>query len=313
MDRELIGAIERAVAHSANWLHQFGEVSDDHQSFCRARRAPRERSVLQESTARNGCCRADDLRGGICPARQEILREGRAFSHRRRHYAMGFAFLSRTPEDSYHQRAVNFLDALLGSRCPGFAHHCWGYPFDWVTRNGTIEAGTPLITSTPYVYEAFRQVCELDRDERWRRVCRSIAQHAITDIKDFRVSASASSCSYTPYNKGGVVNAAAYRAWLLAAASVDFSDDTYWRVGRRNLQFVLDAQRPDGSWYYSIDGERDFVDHFHTCFVLKALAKIDRLWNIPAAARRSLAASSTTRNICSINTDCRSPSRGRRG
>jgi hypothetical protein len=26
-----------------------------------------------------------------------------------------------------------------------------------------------------------------------------------------------------------------------------------------------------------VDGERDFVDHFHTCFVLKALAKIETL------------------------------------
>ena len=32
-----------------------------------------------------------------------------------------------------------------------------------------------------------------------------------------------------------------------------------------------------GSWYYSIEGERDFVDHFHTCFVLKALAKIEQI------------------------------------
>ncbi|HEX8764632.1 MAG TPA: hypothetical protein VF740_05695, partial [Candidatus Acidoferrum sp.] len=31
------------------------------------------------------------------------------------------------------------------------------------------------------------------------------------------------------------------------------------------------------SWYYALDGERDFVDHFHTCFVLKALAKIEQL------------------------------------
>ena len=34
---------------------------------------------------------------------------------------------------------------------------------------------------------------------------------------------------------------------------------------------------PDGSWYYSMDGKRDFVDHFHTCFVMKALAKIEEL------------------------------------
>ena len=48
-------------------------------------------------------------------------------------------------------------------------------------------------------------------------------------------------------------------------------------MAERNLNFVLQSQQPNGSWYYSIDGERDFVDHFHTCFVLKALAKIEQL------------------------------------
>jgi len=40
---------------------------------------------------------------------------------------------------------------------------------------------------------------------------------------------------------------------------------------------VLESQNDDGSWFYSIDGTRDFVDHYHTCFVLKALAKIEAL------------------------------------
>ena len=39
---------------------------------------------------------------------------------------------------------------------------------------------------------------------------------------------------------------------------------------------MLNAQQADGRWFYAADGVRDFVDHFHTCFVLKALAKIDR-------------------------------------
>jgi hypothetical protein len=43
------------------------------------------------------------------------------------------------------------------------------------------------------------------------------------------------------------------------------------------LNFVLENQNPDGSWFYAIDGVRDFVDHFHTCFVMKALAKIHAL------------------------------------
>jgi hypothetical protein len=127
------------------------------------------------------------------------------------------------------------------------------------------------------VYEAFRDVYRLDGDPQWKRAMVSIAEHAVEDIKDFPTSATASTCSYTPFDRGGVVNASAYRAGMLAAASVDLEDDRYWTIGERNLNFVLEAQRPDGSWFYSIGDGRDFVDHFHTCFVLKALAKIQNL------------------------------------
>ena len=48
------------------------------------------------------------------------------------------------------------------------------------------------------------------------------------------------------------------------------------------MNFVIASQNEDGSWYYSMDGQRDFVDHFHTCFVMKALAKIEQLTGSPA-------------------------------
>jgi len=108
---------------------------------------------------------------------------------------------------------------------------------------------------------------------------RSIAEHGLGDYKDIETSKAASTCSYTPDPKDSVsvVNANAYRAFLLTSAALDFSDERYRRVAERNLNFVLEAQNPDGSWYYAKDGKRDFVDHFHTCFVLKALAKIELL------------------------------------
>ena len=56
-----------------------------------------------------------------------------------------------------------------------------------------------------------------------------------------------------------------------------FNQPAYRTAAQRNLAFVLDTQNPDGSWYYAVDGVRDFVDHFHTCFVMKALAKIHAL------------------------------------
>jgi hypothetical protein len=227
---------------------------------------------------------------------------------------MGFAFLYELTADLRHlERAIHFLDELMKSRCPGFAEYCWGYPFDWVWRGGVIKQQTPLITTTPYVYEAFLQVLEIierrdgllepeDRGQRtaafakasasqggprtgdgadlvaeYRHIIESIARHAATDIKDFKTSETASSCSYTPFDEGGVINAAAYRAFLLTSASQVFSRDDYWKIAERNLNFVLENQNPDGSWPYAVDGVRDFIDHFHTCFVMKALSKIHAL------------------------------------
>ena len=60
------------------------------------------------------------------------------------------------------------------------------------------------------------------------------------------------------------------------------------QAAERNLNFVLRSQQADGSWYYAADGVRDFVDHFHTCFVLKALAKIERGWSVTHGCRQAI-------------------------
>ncbi len=194
------------------------------------------------------------------------------------HYAMGFAFLHQATGDKKHlERAIHFLRELQRSRAPGFAEYCWGYPFDWVTRNGTLKANTPFITSTPYMFEAFLQVYQIDGREEWLEVLRSIARHVANDIKDFPTSATANSCSYSPFEESGVINASAYRASCLTSAARLFDDDRYAAIAERNCNFVLENQNADGSWFYATDGVRDFVDHFHTCFVMKALAKIHRL------------------------------------
>ncbi|MGC2245685.1 MAG: hypothetical protein WA609_03690, partial [Terriglobales bacterium] len=144
---------------------------------------------------------------------------------------------------------------------------------------GTIPEGTPLITTVPYVYEAFREVYRLDNNDRWRQIMLSIAEHGLRDYQDFPTSKRAASCSYSPVpeHSVGVVNANAYRAFLLTQAAMDFSEAKYQETADRNLNFVLECQNPNGSWYYANDGKRDFVDHFHTCFVMKALAKIEAL------------------------------------
>ena len=268
--------VAAVLSRFAQWLQRYGEVSWDHQSFFAGPIGGKAKALYYShgilgvaAVAPMIFCEA------FLPSTRRLFHWPTRFPIADAHYSMGFAFLYEKSGDfSYLERATHFLKELKKARSPGFTEYCWGYPFDWVTRAGVIKEQTPLITTTPYAYEAFLKVNELQPRDEWRDILASIARHVTTDIKDYESSPTASSCSYTPYGEGGVLNAAAYRAFLLTSAARLFSKDEYAAIARRNLNFVLENQNPDGSWYYAVDQVRDFVDHYHTCFVMKALGKI---------------------------------------
>lgn len=272
---QLLTALERFVA----WLEAYGETSQDHQDFYASRIGRAAKNLYYRQPLLG---KAAVLPMVACEAFAPWTR--RFFFPRMRlpisdaHFAMGYARLHRvTGEPRYLDRAIHFLEVLESTRCPGFTHHGWGYPFDWQTRNGILARGTPLITTTPYCYEAFTDVYRIDGRKHWRDVMRSIAEHVLLDYRDVSAGPDAATCTYTPTGGENVVNASAYRAFTLFSAWREFGDERYHTPAIRNLNFVLQSQQADGSWPYAMDGARPFVDHFHTCFVMKALAKIEAL------------------------------------
>jgi len=279
----------QAILRFVDWLDHHGEVSYDFQSFYASRLGQKAKALYYRKPLLGTLavspmvfCEA------FIPSARRLFWKAQRFPIADAHYAMGFCFLAQALEqEQYLRRALHFLDILEKTRCPGYKNHCWGYPYSWETLRGTIEEGTPLITTVPYVYEAFKHAYQIDGSIRWLDIMRSIAEHAARDYKDFEVSEAASTCSYTPDPKHSVfvINANAYRAFLLMSAAVDFGENTYREIAERNLNFVIESQNPDGSWYYARDGKRDFIDHFHTCFVLKALVKIEMLTGDPACTR----------------------------
>jgi len=279
----LVARVSDILTDFVEWLDFYGEKSWDFQSFFAGPVGGRAKALYYRhrffgtaAVAPMIFCEA------FLPSARRLFHHPMRFPIADAHYAMGFAFLYQATGDSSQlENAVHFLTELEKSRCGQFKEYCWGYPFDWVWRGGTIRRQTPLITTTPYVYEAFLQVYQVHPRDEWKMILESIARHARFDIKDTRASDTASSCSYTPYLPGVVLNAAAYRAFLLTSASKVLSKAEYWRIAERNLNFVLENQNPDGSWFYAVDGVRDFIDHFHTCFVMKALAKIHSVTGDP--------------------------------
>src|SRR6266496_5017342 len=179
-------------------LARHGETSRDHQTFFAGVTGQAAKALYYRHKLLGTAAVAPMI---FCEA---FVPSARRFFHRLTrfpiadaHYAMGFAFLFQVTNDHAHlRRAIHFLDELKKSRSPGFGEYCWGYPYDWVTRNGTIKERTPLITTTPYCYEAFLQVYRIldSKDEgrrtegthegsedlvhEYKQIIQSIARHA---------------------------------------------------------------------------------------------------------------------------------------
>jgi hypothetical protein len=271
--------LRAAIDHFVTWLEAYGETSQDHQDFYASRigRAAkalyyRRRLVGTVAVMPMVACEA------FAPWTRRFYFPRMRLPISDAHFAMGYAALYQVSGEQKHlERAIHFLEVLESTRCPGFERRGWGYPFDWQTRGGILARGTPLITTTPYCYEAFADVYRIDGQPRWREIMRSIADHCLIDYKDIEAGANAATCTYTPTGGEYVVNASAYRAFALIAAWQEFGDERFRTTAERNLNFVLQSQQADGSWPYAMDGARPFVDHFHTCFVMKSLAKIEAL------------------------------------
>jgi hypothetical protein len=288
LSEAVLKEVEFGIDRFVRWLDHYGETSYDFQSVYasdlgRAAKAfyYRKRALGTLAVSPMVLCEA------FMPSARKLFWKPQRFPIADAHYAMGFAFLASTRgTDKQYQRAIHFLQVLEETRCRGYEDYCWGYPFNWETITGTIKEGTPLITTIPYVYEAFAQAYDMAKNQQWLRIMRSIAKHVFHSYRDVEISPDTATCGYTPApdDPCRVINASAYRAFLLTKAGRDLSEPRYSTVASKNLNFVLAAQNADGSWFYSADGKRDFVDHFHTCFVLKALVKIQELTGCPRCA-----------------------------
>jgi len=265
------------------WLDRFGETSQDQYDFWASAQGRWAKALYyRHKTWAAPVVAPFVLLDAFAPASRSLASPRRRFPIADAHYAMGFFALAKADYDTaWIQRGQAFLAALETSRCDGFDGYSWGYPFDWETCVGTVKAGTPLITSIPYGYEAFEAGHEATGDSRYLQIMESVGSFAFASLSEREVSPGVFACSYTPFDHRRVVNANAYRAFLLMAAGLRFARED-WRVAaKRNLAFVLWSQQEDGSWLYAMDGKDQFVDNFHTCFVLKNLLKIWQMTNEP--------------------------------
>jgi hypothetical protein len=139
----------------------------------------------------------------------------------------------------------------------------WGYDFEVETRWGHYRRGEPNAVATAFAANALLDLRSLTGDDRFAELPLRAATFTSSELLVERRGGSF--FGYYPGATTPVHNA----SLLLVSVLVRLDHDL--EVAERAVAFSLEQQRPDGAWPYGDDPALQWVDGFHTAYVLDAL------------------------------------------
>ena len=77
--------------------------------------------------------------------------------------------------------------------------------------------------------------------------------------------------SYSPFDNQKVFNASMKAAHLLSQTYYFNNDSKLITTIRNVINFVINHQNDDGSWYYSLANKGNWVDNYHTGYIIDCI------------------------------------------
>lgn len=164
----------------------------------------------------------------------------------------------------------DFLSGLLSMKIDGYSGACWGYNFDWQSRNFFAPRNTPTIVPTAFAARALIEAGSQYAHDEVRSVCEFIAK----DLPRTVATESEVCFSYAPNTDTRIFNASLLAAEVLASVGTQTGETELLELADRAARYVVNNQQPDGSWLYGTDPKQSWIDNFHTAYVLFSLKRI---------------------------------------
>ena len=177
------------------------------------------------------------------------------------------------------ESALRQLMAVSSTRKEEFGN-CWGLGFPWMSKNGLYDENMPFVTHTPYALEALVKLFTESGDPGFQEKARNCfldSRPFLDGLKIMHQGETSLALSYAPIEEPRiVVNANSYAgySYALHAKFGENSEGVASARCKALLHWVVEQQQENGSWYYYADEDAgNFIDGFHSCFVLKNLIK----------------------------------------
>lgn len=164
------------------------------------------------------------------------------------------------------------LERLLELRCEGFEGLSWGYPFDVQTRVFFYPRGDPNTIATSFAGGALIDAYARTGDVRWRQRAADVARYFVEAVPQTETAAGAF-FGYLVGDRTPIHNANLLVCALLARLARLLDRPDLAERAAAGVRFTIAHQRADGSWLYGEGPGLDWVDNFHTGYVLESLIR----------------------------------------
>lgn len=186
-------------------------------------------------------------------------------------------------EEEADKKANFFFNWLIENPSTGYSGHCWGYNYFWPKKDGGyVPAYTPSVVVTGFVARAVLEYYLATKNEKAIELLKSMTKFVLNDVHLYKGD-DGYCFSYTPVKKDLTVNANLLAAEVLAYSDSVSNENNYQGYIERVINFTLNNQNEDGSWYYSFDYEsrepKKQID-FHQGYVLESLFRLSEYANI---------------------------------
>jgi hypothetical protein len=176
-----------------------------------------------------------------------------------------------------------FFNWLNENYCKNHLGKGWGYHYDWPKSDGTfVPKDTPNSVVTAFNSRAVFEYYQYSKSQK--------AYNLLIEAQNFilnnthKIEDENGICfSYTPLKKDITINASLLAAEVLAYSDFIQKKDEFENIISKVLDFTMNRQNSDGSWYYSFDVEtnkpKKQID-FHQGYVLDSIYRLCKYSNI---------------------------------
>lgn len=200
-----------------------------------------------------------------------------------------FRLYKLTGNPDYLDKGLELINWLIENKSQTKYGIGWGLHFDWQGRV-FIPKGTPCVTLTAYATEALISAYRLTKNIHYLDYALKTSRFVVMDLNK-KEQGNKIAVSYTPLDNNYVINANSYAARILLEVLPYNQDRSVIKLIDGILEYILDQQNEDGSWFYfdklDVPKEKNFIDNFHTCFVLENLFIIWK-WNKNERLKKSI-------------------------